>query len=52
MSEDDRPMPEAYSPRLLQPLVGEISRARHLVVLCNCRDSLEREFFIRMTKGK
>ena len=34
----------------LQPLVGEISWAMHLVILGKCKDILEREFYIRMTK--
>lgn len=34
----------------LQPLVGEISWAKHLVILGKCDDPLEREFYIRMTK--
>jgi predicted nuclease of restriction endonuclease-like (RecB) superfamily len=34
----------------LQPLVGEISWAKHLVVMSKCKDDLEREFYIRMTK--
>ena len=34
----------------LQPLVGEISWAKHLVVMARCKDDLEREFYIRMTK--
>jgi predicted nuclease of restriction endonuclease-like (RecB) superfamily len=34
----------------LQPLVGEISWAKHLVILGKCKDTLEREFYIRMTK--
>jgi predicted nuclease of restriction endonuclease-like (RecB) superfamily len=34
----------------LQPLVGEISWTKHLVILGKCSDSLEREFYIRSTK--
>jgi len=34
----------------LQPLVGEISWAKHLTILGKCKDPLEREFYIRMTK--
>jgi predicted nuclease of restriction endonuclease-like (RecB) superfamily len=34
----------------LQPLVGEISWAKHLVILGKCSDPLEREFYIRSTK--
>jgi predicted nuclease of restriction endonuclease-like (RecB) superfamily len=34
----------------LQPLVGEISWAKHLVILGKSKDPLECEFYIRMTK--
>jgi predicted nuclease of restriction endonuclease-like (RecB) superfamily len=34
----------------LQPLVGEISWAKHLAIMTKCQDDLEREFYIRMTK--
>lgn len=34
----------------LQPLVGEISWTKHLVIMGRCKDYLEREFYIRMTK--
>lgn len=34
----------------LQPLVGEISWTKHLVILGKCDDPLEREFYIRSTK--
>jgi len=34
----------------LQPLVGEISWAKHLVIMSQCKDDLEREFYIRMTR--
>jgi DUF1016 N-terminal domain len=34
----------------LQPLVGEISWTKHLVILGKCSDPLEREFYIRSTK--
>ena len=33
----------------LQPLVGEISWSKHLVIMSRCKDDLEREFYIRMT---
>lgn len=33
----------------LQPLVGEISWTKHLVIFSKCKDPLEREFYIRMT---
>ena len=34
----------------LQPLVGEISWAKNLVIRGRCKDPLEREFYIRMTR--
>ena len=34
----------------LQPLVGEISWTKHVVILNKCKDSLERKFFILATK--
>lgn len=34
----------------LQPLVGEISWAKHLVIMGRCKDNLEREFYIRMAR--
>ena len=34
----------------LQPLVGEISWTKHLVIMAKCKDNLEREFYIRMTR--
>ena len=34
----------------LQPLVGEISWAKHLVIMGRCKDDLEREFYIHMTR--
>lgn len=36
--------------RNLQPLVGEISWAKHLVIMGRCKDDLKREFYIKMTK--
>lgn len=33
----------------LQPLVGEISWSKHLIVMSKCSDDQEREFYIRMT---
>lgn len=33
----------------LQPLVGEISWTKNLVILSKCKNDLEREFYIRMT---
>ena len=34
----------------LQPMVGEISWAKHLVIMGRCKDLLEREFYVRMTR--
>lgn len=40
----------AYSgQQKLQPLVAEISWAKNLVVMSRCKDSLEREFYLRAT---
>lgn len=41
---------EYHGQERLQPLVGEISWAKHLVVMAKCKDPLEREFYIRMTR--
>ena len=34
----------------LQPLVGEISWAKHLIIMSKCKDNLSREFYIRMAR--
>lgn len=34
----------------LQPLVGEIAWAHNLVIMGRCKNPLEREFYIRMTR--
>lgn len=34
----------------LQPMVGEISWAKHIIIMGRCKDLFEREFYIRMTK--
>jgi predicted nuclease of restriction endonuclease-like (RecB) superfamily len=34
----------------LQPLVGEISWAKHIIILNRCKDNLERQFYIQATK--
>jgi len=34
----------------LQPLVGEISWSKHLVILSKCKDSLERQFYTLATR--
>ena len=41
---------EYHAEQRLQPLVGEISWAKHLIVMARCKDPLEREFYIRMTR--
>ncbi len=41
-----------YSANLkLQPLVGEISWSKNLIVMSRCRDDLEHDFYIRMATG-
>ena len=34
----------------LQPMVGEISWTKHITIMSKCKDDLQREFYIRMTK--
>ncbi len=34
----------------LQPLVGEISWVKNVIIMGKCKDDLEREFYIKMTK--
>jgi len=34
----------------LQPMVGEISWSHNLVIMSRCKDLLEREFYLRMTR--
>jgi predicted nuclease of restriction endonuclease-like (RecB) superfamily len=34
----------------LQPLVGEISWSKHIVILNKCKDNLEREFYIKSAR--
>lgn len=41
---------EYYQSEFLQPLVGEISWAKHVVIMSKCKDDLQREFYLRMTK--
>lgn len=41
---------EYHSDSNLQPLVGEISWSKHIVILNKCSDSLERKFYILATK--
>ena len=43
---------EAYgSSQKLSPLVREIGWTHNTIILMNCKDDLEREFYIRMTKA-
>jgi len=39
---------EYASDEKLQPLVGEISWTKHIVIFQKCKDTLEREFYIKM----
>jgi len=41
---------EYHNKPKLQPLVGEISWSKNIVVMARCKDDLEREFYIRMTR--
>lgn len=41
---------EYSSNEKLQPLVGEISWAKHLIIMGACKDPLQREFYIKMTR--
>ena len=41
---------EYHAVENLQPLVGEISWTKHLVIMNKCKDNLEREFYIRSTR--
>lgn len=41
---------EYRSNERLQPLVGEIAWAHNLAIMSKCKDPLEREFYIRMTR--
>ncbi|RYE28577.1 MAG: DUF1016 domain-containing protein [Sphingobacteriaceae bacterium] len=41
---------EYHAEANLQPLVGEISWSKHLVILSKCKDSQERQFYILATK--
>ncbi|HHO76006.1 MAG TPA: DUF1016 domain-containing protein [Deltaproteobacteria bacterium] len=34
----------------LQPLVGEISWSKNLIIMARCKDDLQREFYIKMTR--
>jgi predicted nuclease of restriction endonuclease-like (RecB) superfamily len=41
---------EYHNNERLQPLVGEIAWAHNLAIMSKCKDPLEREFYIRMTR--
>ena len=41
---------EYHGNEKLQPLVGEIAWSHNLVIMNKCKDPLEREFYIRMTR--
>lgn len=41
---------EYHNNEKLQPLVGEISWTHNLVIMSRCKDEMEREFYIRMTR--
>jgi predicted nuclease of restriction endonuclease-like (RecB) superfamily len=41
---------EYHGEARLQPLVGEIAWAHNLVIMSKCKDLLEREFYLRMTR--
>lgn len=46
----DNPKWEYCDNEKLQPLVGEISWSKNLIVMARSKDLLEREFYIRMTR--
>jgi len=41
---------EYHADTILQPLVGEISWSKHLVIMSKCKDMQERQFYILATK--
>lgn len=41
---------EYHASKFLQPLVGEISWAKHLVIMSQCKNDNERVYYINMTK--
>jgi predicted nuclease of restriction endonuclease-like (RecB) superfamily len=41
---------EYHAKPKLQPMVGEISWSKHLIIMARCKDDLQREFYIRMTR--
>lgn len=41
---------EYHNSANLQPMVGEISWTKHLIIMARCKNNLGREFYIRMTR--
>lgn len=41
---------EYRSNEILQPLVGEISWSKHIVILTKCKETRQRQFYILSTK--
>lgn len=41
---------EYHSNEFLQPLVGEISWSKHIIILTKCKDTQQRQFYILATK--
>lgn len=41
---------EYQSDEILQPLVGEISWSKHIVILTKCKDTQQRQFYILATR--
>lgn len=41
---------EYQSNEILQPLVGEISWSKHIVILTKCKETQQRQFYILATK--
>jgi len=39
-----------HESKKLQPLVGEISWTKHIVIMSRCKDDTSKEFYIKMTK--
>ena len=44
------PLPTEQKNLILPPLVAEISWSKNVVIMQKCKDALEREFYIKMTK--
>ena len=41
---------EYHQSEFLQPMVGEISWNKNIIIMSKCKDDLQREFYLRMTK--